>query len=439
MSMSRQADAARSGGWYHGWNIVAALVLSQIAANGLAINSMSLFLDKWAKDLNSPISQLLLAMLPLALVASLAAPLVGVLADKYPARWLLGIGLAGITVFCLAVSAINATWQLWVLYGAIFPISLCLCTSVTANAVVSRWFVRRVGLALGLTAFGVGLAGAILSPIIAAAMPAIGWRGVWLAGGLMIGFVVLPLVVWVVRDRPCERDGFLYLTGAETRRLHHGHGAGGDLRWLDIARRKNFWLIVACFLPMLALYGGIQQNLAPIAASHGLAPETAGLLLSIFSVSHVVSTVLMGMASDRFGNRLPLAGLSAGAAAGGILVGYGGSLPVLIAGVFLIGVSGGIWTLLPAAMGAEFGADRVGRAFGALMIFIPINAVAPSGIAKIQEATGSYGPALVGLGVICLIGGGLVLLMRERRGGSATTAEIEAAVEEAVRPAVQGM
>jgi MFS family permease len=268
-------------------------------------------------------------------------------------------------------------------------------------------------------------------------MPVIGWRGIWWTGGLVIGLVILPLVVGVLRDKPSERDGLSYLIGGEIKRFHHGHsrGAGGDLRWIDIAKRRNFWLLVACFLPILALHGGTQHNLGPIAASRGFAPETAGLLLAIFSIAQVASTVLMGIASDRFGNKVPLAGLAAGAAVGGMLVGFGGGLPVLVAGVVLLGFSAGMWTLLPAAVAAEFGAGGVGRGFGALMLFVPINAIAPMGIAKIQEATGSYTSALMGLSAICLVGGGLVLLMRERRGGSETTAEMAGTVDEAVRPA----
>lgn len=41
--MTSGGRSAPRGLWYHGWNIVAVAVLSQIAANGLAINSMSLF------------------------------------------------------------------------------------------------------------------------------------------------------------------------------------------------------------------------------------------------------------------------------------------------------------------------------------------------------------------------------------------------------------
>jgi MFS family permease len=435
--MSTSAGAPSRRGWYHGWNIVAVAVLSQIAANGMAINSMSLFLHDWARDLHAKQSELLLAMLPLAIVAAVSSPIIGALADKRPARLLFAAGLAGISVFCLLMSVVNATWQIWALYGLVFPVSLSLCTSITANAVVSRWFVKRIGLALGITAFGVGIGGAVLPPIIAEVMPAIGWRGVWRAAGLLTAFVVLPLVMWVVRDRPTERDGLDYLSSGHGATRHHGHGHGGGaggLRLVDIIKRRNFWLLVVCYLPIVALYGAIQQNMAPIAASHGFDAKVAGMLLLAFSVSHMLSTLLLGLASDRFGNRLPLACLGVLIALGAAFLAYGEGLPALVVAAVLVGFTGGLWTLLPAAAAVEFGASGVGRAFGALMFFIPLNAVAPSVMARVKEATGSYMPALLGLSAICIVGSIAILFMREKRGGHPSGAEKEAALEEAVSP-----
>ena len=90
------------------------------------------------------------------------------------------------------------------LFAFPIPIVACLASLVPANAVVSRWFVRRLGLALGLTALGQGLPGVILPPIIAAVLPSLGWRMIWRIGGIVIGLVILPIVVWVLRDRPTE-------------------------------------------------------------------------------------------------------------------------------------------------------------------------------------------------------------------------------------------
>src|SRR4051794_13140206 len=82
--MSLATGAAPKRGWYFGWNMVAGRVLAQVAGNGLAINSLSLFLNSWAHDLHTQISVLLYAMLPLAVMTAVASPVVGALADKHP-------------------------------------------------------------------------------------------------------------------------------------------------------------------------------------------------------------------------------------------------------------------------------------------------------------------------------------------------------------------
>jgi len=418
MEMTQSADLVRQRGWYHGWSIVAVCVLSQVAANGLTYNAYSLFLRDWSAQLHAPISQLQLPIAGMALVAAMLSPMVGALADKYPARRLFGWGLFGIAIFYVAISTATAAWQIVALYAVLAPLALCLSTAVTANALISRWFVRRLGLALGLSAFGIGMAGVLLPPLIAATLPTIGWRMVWRIGALVVALLVLPLVVAVARNRPTESEGKYYLTSDGKQAAHHGHAAkGSQVGWREVAARKNFWLLVAIYLPMMALYGGCAQNLGPYAASHGFTQQTAGTLLSILSFSHLVATLVLGLLSDRFGNRLPFAGLAVIMVAGAGILAFGAGFPTLTVGCALVGFGGGLFTLLAAAIATEFGAEAVGRAFGLCMFFIPLTALAPFAVAKTQESTGSYAPALLGLAALVAISGFLSLLLRERRGG----------------------
>src|SRR5579862_828020 len=101
--MSGTAEVVIPRGWYYGWNIVAVIILAQLAANGLTYNAFSLFVHDWSVDLHAPISQLQLSVAAMALVAALVAPAIGTLADKYPARILFATGLAGIGIFYVAI------------------------------------------------------------------------------------------------------------------------------------------------------------------------------------------------------------------------------------------------------------------------------------------------------------------------------------------------
>jgi len=417
--VSTSSDAGARRGWYYGWNIVAVSVLSTILVNGLAGNSFSLFLHDWSAELHCPISSLLLGMSIMGISIAFVGPFAGVMADKYSIRLVFGIGLAAITFMCIAMSLITAVWQIQVLYALVLPIAVSFGALIPANAVISRWFVRRLGLAMGLAAFGVSMAGVVLPPIIAWLLPLVGWRMIWRIGGLLIGLILSPIVLLVLRDRATEREGLHYMTGETTASLHHGPSGKSGLSSLQVLARRNFRLLMIVSLPMLATYFACMQNLAPIVASHGLSQRTAGGLLSAFSLSHLAANLLAGLLSDRLGNRLPISGLALLTALGALLIAFGNSLPTLGLGFLLVGFSGGIWPLLGAAIAVEFGPDGFGRAFGLFSACLPVAMLMAFIVAKLQESTGSYAPGFSALAIAALLGGAAGLMMRERREGSA--------------------
>src|SRR5262249_18942038 len=188
------------------------------------------------------------------------------------------------------------------------------------------------------------------------------------------------------------------------------------LRWRDILTRRNFWLLVIVYVPMLALYGGCGQNVAPIAANQGLTQHTAGVLLSLYSLSQLAATLLVGLLSDRFGNRGPLAELGFATAIGGLCVVLAKGVVLLGVGIILAGCGGAFWPLIAAAITVEFGAAAVGRVFGLVTFFLPATVLAPFAVAKTQEVSGSYAPALLVMTVLTVLGGAMCLmLMRGRR------------------------
>src|SRR5208337_5204766 len=100
--------------WYHGWTIVAVCILCQSVANGLTYNALSLFLRGWSVDLHTPISRLTLGVAIMGTMCAVISPLVGALADKYPARRLFVCGLLGMALFYVGVGSMTAAWQLLV-------------------------------------------------------------------------------------------------------------------------------------------------------------------------------------------------------------------------------------------------------------------------------------------------------------------------------------
>ena len=414
---------AKSGrGWYHGWNIVAVCVLGCIAANALPVNAFSLFLKDWSKDLHAPVSTFQLGIAGLGIGSAILSPIGGMLVDKLPARTMFAVGFSVMAAVFLGISFTSESWQFILLYAVPLPIGIVTATLIPSNAVVSRWFVRHRGLALATVSVGLGVGGAVMPIVVAQVMPVIGWRGIWRIAGIVIAVVVVPLALLIMRDRPKEGEGLHYLGGEAGAGAAHGHGSSagaGTLRWRDILSSRNFWLLVITYLPMLAVYGGVGQNLGPIATSHGISEKTAGTLVSIFGLSQVVTTLLAGILSDRFGNRVPLALFAFATAAGGAIVAFADGIVPLGLGAILAAIGNSFWPLIAAAVAVEFGAGGVGRAFGMVTFFLPFMVLAPFATARTQEVTGSYTPALLVMAALALLAAILTgLFMREKRGGA---------------------
>jgi sugar phosphate permease len=436
-AMIPERDPARVRGWYYGWNVVGLAILSQVAVSAMIIYSYALFLPVWSAELQAPISALQLQMLGMTAVCAFTGPVAGALGDRYPARRLIAAGLVAILLICLAVSFATSRWQLLVLYSLGAPLPLGLTTQIVLNGLIARWFVRRRGLALGLTAFGLGVSGVIFPPLVAALLPHVGWRLIWRAWALFIAVVALPLILLFVREQPTAREGLDYVgtaDGAPPAAPHAGRSQAGSATLRQIAARPNFWLLVGTYLPMLMLSGAIMQNIAPFATSRGFSAQVAGTLLAVMAGAHLVATLVLGVLSDRFGNRGPFAGLAVVAALGAVFATFGQSLPMIVLGVAMVGLVGGLFTLLSAALALEFGAASVGRAFGLALAFSPLASAATVAVARLKETTGSYTPALLTLAALTLAGGLLALLIREKRGGHATPGEHEAALEDAPQP-----
>lgn len=400
-------------GWYHGWNVVAGSILASIALMSLAINSLSLFLADWSRELGAPISTLQLAITGFGIACAVVSPFAGTLVDRWPGRPIFAFGFALLVLAELGVSFMSQTWQLLAVYIVVFPVAFMLL-SLAGTACVMRWFVRRRGLAIALTSAGLGLSGMIVPPLVAAVMPDMGWRGVWRAGAIAIALVVAPLVTFIMRASPDGRDDAHYITPEDAPALNDAPILEPSFRWLDILVRSEFWLIVLTGLTMLSLYGAVTQNLAPIAVQKGLAIQAAGGLLSVLFATQLLFTLLGGVLSDRFGNRWPFAGFALATAAGAVIVSQAHGLGAMGVGVALAGIGCAFYPLLASAIAGAFGAGGFGRAYGLASGILCLAGLAPFAIARSQELTGAYDAALLTLAGLVLAAAALcALLLRE--------------------------
>ena len=231
---------------------------------------------------------------------------------------------------------------------------------------ISHWFVKRRGLAVVVVAAGSYLAGAIWPLIIDAALPHFGWRGTYMAIGLLITAILLPLS-FVLRRRPSIR--MMAEAEAATR---------ASAVEIGVSRRVLIGLLVLAGFSCCAAMSMPQVHIVAYCGDLGYGAARGAQILSLMLFLGIVSRIGSGFVADAIGGgaTLLIGSLMQGAALVLYLYFDGLTSLYVVSGIFGL-FQGGIVPMYaviirellpPREAGAKIGlvvsATIVGMAFG---------------------------------------------------------------------------
>lgn len=188
---------------FYGWWVVAtAAIALTLAPAPVVVFSFSVFLKPLAQELHSSRAAISLAFTVFNLMIGICTPLAGKLTDRFAARKVILPCASACVLILLASNAMSS--KLWEIYA--FYLALGLFGSGTSivpySNVVSHWFDRRRGLALGLMAVGGGL-GAMIMPVLSQQLiTKVGWRLAFTVIAALIALIAIPLIAAFLKERP---------------------------------------------------------------------------------------------------------------------------------------------------------------------------------------------------------------------------------------------
>ena len=196
---------SRHRGIFYGWVVTAAAALGIACSfSVLVVTITPIFRAPLSHEMGWSLEQIMLGPTVAGLCGLLTAPLIGALSDRYGARRIILLSFA-IEVLVLASFRYLGPNPLgyWLRYGALAM--LCMgTTQVAFSRIISAWFNRRLGLALGIALAGVGAGGFGWSLLIQKLIDLYGWRTAYLGIALVIAVVTLPALLLTLRDRPAD-------------------------------------------------------------------------------------------------------------------------------------------------------------------------------------------------------------------------------------------
>jgi len=210
----------------------------------------------------------------------------GIFAPLLIAGVLLGLGfvLAGLAASLLVFSAAHAL-LIGIGAGAGFA---------PLMADISHWFVKRRGLAVVVAASGNYLAGTIWPLLMNWSMPMIGWRGTYVAIGVIVAVTVLPLAL-LMRRRPSAQ---MFTQAEAATRI-----ASADV---GLSPRLLLGLLVAAGFCCCTAMSMPQVHIVAYCGDLGYGVARGAEMLSLMLFLGIISRVGSGIVSDRIGGAATL-------------------------------------------------------------------------------------------------------------------------------------
>ncbi len=301
-------------------------------------------------------------------------------------------------------------WHFVVLWGFVVGIGSGMAASVLGAAVATRWFTKRRGLVMGVLTASTATGQLIFLPSLARVVETHGWRGAPLvvAGATTL---VIPLIWWLMRDDPHQVGQLPYgeTDPAHVPLLTKGNPAKRAIdTLLEAVRVRDFWLLAGSFFVCGASTNGlVGTHFIPAAFDCGIPEVKAAGLLALMGIFDLFGTTASGWLSDRYSSRYLLFGYYG--LRGLSLVFLPQALLGPAAGLGIFAVFYGLdWiaTVPPTVkLTAEvFGREKASIVFGWVVASHQVGAaVAAYAAGVLRTEFGSYAPAFLASGTLCVI------------------------------------
>ncbi len=384
---------------FYGWWIVLGSTAILFVSSGIGFYGHGAILDPlraqygWSKGIIS------LAVSMYFAVAGIMGMVTGRLIDRYGSKPVLIFGSTTMAIGFFLLSRVTNLWQFFVVYF-FMAVGWSGTSLVPVSTLISSWFFRRRGLAMGLTMTGLSLGGMVLVPFSVYLSSHFGLRTTLPILGIVFWLIVVPTAVFLIKQRPSDvgqlPDGEPSVTPAKmippTRRSY-----AAQMRvWsrAEAMRTSAFWAIVVSFL--LALTGQNAFLVHQVSfLSETLGAAGAALAVSITTGASIIGRLFLGPLADRSDKRFMamFCFLIQGVAV--LSLSHFRQVAVLYLGTFAFGLTmGGVVMMQSLLIGECFGTVSFGTIFGLTGLFSGVgSAFGPLIAGVIFDATHDYGIA----------------------------------------------
>jgi MFS family permease len=390
----------------YGWVVVGASALLMSGVFG-TLACFGVFLKPLIEEFGWTRAMTSGAMSIAQAIYGLVAIMMGRLTDKYGARMLLVFGALSGGLGYLLMSHVSSIWQLYVYFGVC--IGVCMGSSWTPiSTTVSKWFVEKRVLALGITTIGSAVGYMLLPPIIAHVIAGYGWRLAYLILAIVVCITSILAVILLGRNPP---QGIRAVHGGRTNRDNLEGEVGEAIQpreWLakEASRTAPFWMLMIISFVNSTVFYFVSVHIVAYATDVGIPVTSAALIFTFINGVSIAGLLLAWPITARLGNRVTLLLLLAIQAVALFLFIWAVSLWVFFTLAALFGFGfGAIIPIRTAMIPQLFGMRSVGTIIGLTAFAWALGGMTgPVLAAYIFDLSQSYDIAFLAGGLLIILG-----------------------------------
>lgn len=348
------------------WIILCTCCLISLYISGTIQIGFTSIIEPLVNEFGWSYTQVSIAASLRGLEAGLLVPVAGLILDRWgPHRLIFGgaiIAGAGL----ILLSRVNTLVMFYTCF-IFLAIGISFAATNLLMAIVSRWFTKNAGMAMGIAASGVAFGGLLL-PLITNAIDVFGWRQAVFVMGLGMWFFLLPLSFFMRREPPHNRrrqlnkennvsDVCYSLRNTQTTREFY----------FSLFRNRNFWVIAGTLSCHVLTVNSIMTHIMPYLGSINYDRTIASYIASSIPMLTIIGRIGFGWMADRFNNHhVAIAAFVITAAAAAILgFANGQHMWVIVLVAILLGIGWGGGVPMTSCLVIEyFGKDRIGSILG---------------------------------------------------------------------------
>jgi len=396
------------------WFIAVFACIVLMVSNGQTISGLSVFDVAFIEEFGWSLGEIKFRDMITLLLAGLFAPFIGILIDRLGVRRCMLVGWVLLILGNVAYSRLESLTGLYLVH-ALFSLVLVVCGLNAAVILVSKWFVRYRGTAIGIALMGTSMGGIVFPQYGTAMIEALDWRSAF-AWGSLFPAIMLVATWLLVKDKPELPE-------------QAGADAAPDtgMAYADALRSRSFWALAIIAMSTFYTVLGTQAHIFVYMTDADFTARVATNAISLFFFCALIGKFVFGLAADYFDKRKVFYG--------NILVMLLGSLILIRMDVALIWVAvtafglgwGGVYTMLQLTVMNIFGTRDAGKILGTITVLDASGGglgIWLTGV--IYDTTGSYElPFLIFAALIVVA---LAALTQVRQPASASAAAAGAAV-----------